>query len=136
MERLTTMHARGTFEVKVTPQPADDRAPGVDRMWIEKQFHGDLEGAGKGQMLAAMTAVKGSAVYVAIEQVSGSLHGRRGTFYLQHRGTMTRGAAELTVTVAPDSGTGELEGLSGAMAIAIADGKHSYEFAYTLAAAR
>jgi len=102
-------------------------------MAIDKQFHGDLEATSKGQMLTAGTAVKGSAGYVAIERVSGALHGRSGTFALQHSGTMTRGAPQLTITVVPDSGTGELLGLAGKMAIKIEDGKHSYDFEYTLA---
>jgi hypothetical protein len=129
-----TAHASGTFEVKLKPQGQDD--PGADanlgRMSIDKEFHGDLEGASKGQMLTAGTGVKGSAGYVAIERVSGTLHGKNGTFILQHSGTMTRGAPQLSVTVVPDSGTDQLEGLAGKMAINIADGKHSYEFEYTL----
>jgi len=130
-----TTHAKGTFEVKLTPQPSDDNAAdaSLGRMSIEKQFHGDLEATSTGQMLTAGTAVKGSAGYVAIERASGTLHGRSGTFVLQHTGTMTRGAPQLTVTVVPDSGTGELVGLAGKMTINIADGKHSYEFDYTLA---
>jgi hypothetical protein len=86
-------------------------------------------------MLSAMTNVKGSGAYVAIERVSGTLQGRSGTFVLQHSGTMTRGTPELTITVVPDSGTGQLVGLEGKMTIKIADGKHSYEFEYTLAEA-
>src|ERR1022692_3743197 len=125
------MHASGTFEVKITPQPADGEDPAVGRMAIDKQFHGDLEATSKGQMLAAVTSVKGSAGYVAIEQVTGSLRGRSGTFVLQHSGTMTRGTPQLIVSVVPDSGTGELVGLTGTMTITIADGKHSYDFEYT-----
>jgi hypothetical protein len=102
-------------------------------MSIDKQFHGDLEATSKGQMLSAVTAVKGSAGYVAIERVSGTLHGRSGTFVLQHSGTMTRGAPQQSVTVVPDSGTGQLVGLAGKMTINITDGKHSYEFEYSLA---
>jgi hypothetical protein len=102
-------------------------------MSIDKQFHGDLEATSKGQMLAAVTSVKGSAGYVAIEQVTGSLRGRSGTFVLQHSGTMTRGTPQQIVSVVPDSGTGELVGLTGTMTITIADGKHSYDFEYTLA---
>ena len=128
-----TIRANGTFEVKLTPQPADSGAPAVGRMSIDKEFHGDLKAASKGQMLTAVTGVKGSAGYVAIEQVTGSLHGRSGAFVLQHSGTMTRGAPQLTVSVVPDSGTGKLLGLTGTMTITIADGKHSYDFEYTLA---
>jgi hypothetical protein len=126
--------ASGTFEVKLTPQGTDDKAEGstLGRMSIEKQLRGDLEGTSKGEMLTAGTGVKGSAGYVAMERVSGTLRGRSGTFVLQHSGTMTRGAPQLTITVVPDSGTGQLVGLTGTLAIKIADGKHSYEFEYTL----
>ena len=114
---------------------SDDQAEGatLGRMSIDKQFHGDLEATSKGEMLTAGTGVKGSAGYVAIERVTGTLHGRSGSFVLQHSGTMTRGAPQLTITVVPDSGTGELAGLAGRMTIEIADGKHSYDFEYTLA---
>ena len=129
-----THHAKGTFEVKLTPQGPDDKTadPTLSRMTIDKQFHGDLEGTSKGQMLTAGTDVKGSAGYVAIEKVTGTLNGRTGTFILQHTGTMDRGKPQLSITVVPDSGTGQLKGLTGKMAIIITDGKHSYEFEYTL----
>ncbi|HEX5718329.1 MAG TPA: DUF3224 domain-containing protein [Thermoanaerobaculia bacterium] len=129
-----TSRATGTFEVKVIPQAADNGFEAVGRMLLDKQFQGDLEAVSKGQMLAAMTAVQGSAGYVAIEQVSGKLKGRTGTFVLQHDGIMNRGKPQLSVTVVPDSGTGELEGLSGKMDIIIEGGKHSYVFEYTLGA--
>jgi hypothetical protein len=102
-------------------------------MSLEKELHGDLEGTSKGQMLAAMSDVKGSGAYVAIERVNGTLDGRKGTFALQHRGIMNRGAPQLLVSVVPDSGTGELVGLEGTMTIEIVDGKHFYEFEYTIA---
>lgn len=129
-----THHARGTFEVKMSAQPAQNDVgdPGIGRMALDKQFRGDLEAPGKGQMLAAGTDVPGSAGYVALERVSGTLHDRRGTFALQHSGTMTRGAPQLSITVVPDSGTGELLALAGQLAIIIADGKHAYDFEYTL----
>jgi hypothetical protein len=129
-----TTHATGTFDVKLTPQPSEDKTDDatLGRMTIEKQIHGDLEAASKGQMLTAGTPAKGSAGYVAIERVSGTLHGRTGTFILQHSGTMTRGALQLGITVVPDSGTGQLTDLTGKMDIQITDGKHSYDFAYTL----
>ena len=131
-EKLMTNHAAGTFEVKLNPQDEGPDAP-VGRMSIDKQFQGDLAGSSKGQMLmASSSSVKNSAGYVAIEKVTGTLKGRRGSFYLQHTGTMTRGAGELTITVIPDSGTDELVGLRGKMNIIIADGKHSYEFEYEL----
>jgi len=126
-------HARGTFEVKMTPQkPEDAGDPALARMILEKQFHGDLEAAGKGQMLSAGTAVEGSAVYVAVERVTGTLQGRKGSFVLHHRGIMDRGKPSLTIEVAPDSGTGDLTGLTGTLSIEIANGKHSYDFEYTL----
>lgn len=126
--------ARGAFEVNLAAQPPDEGGGGtaIGRRLIDKQFHGDLEAISKGQMLAAGTEVKGSAGYVAIERVDGTLLGRRGSFVLQHTGVMNRGTPQLTITVVPDSGTGELAGLAGAMSINIADGVHSYEFAYTL----
>ena len=102
-------------------------------MSIDKQFRGGLEASSQGEMLSAGTGVKGSAGYVAIERVSGALQGRSGTFVLQHNATMTRGVPQLSITVVPDSGTGELVGLSGRMTIEIADGNHSYEFEYTIA---
>jgi hypothetical protein len=125
-------HASGPFEVKLIPQEDKVGDPTVGRMSIDKQFHGDLEATSKGQMLTAMTDVKGSAGYVAIERVTGTLHGRSGSFALQHSGTMTRGLPQLSVTVVPDSGTGQLVGLVGKMEIKIVDGKHSYDFEYTL----
>ena len=131
-------HARGSFDVKVTPQPPGDTPEGaaIGRMTRDKQFHGDLDAKSKGQMLSAGTAVEGSAGYVAMELVSGTLNGRTGTFVLQHSATMTRGAPQLSITVVPDSGTGQLTGLAGRMSIIIVDGKHSYEFDYTLAESR
>jgi hypothetical protein len=130
---LMTNHASGTFEVKMTNAAPDDKGAAIGRFSLDKRFHGDLEGTSNGEMLAVNTAVPGSAGYVAMEQVTGKLNGRTGTFALQHTGTMTRGAPELSVTVVPDSGTGELAGLSGKMDIKITDGKHFYEFDYTLA---
>jgi hypothetical protein len=131
-----TKHASGTFEVKVTPQKPDNpeaEASNLGRMSLDKKFRGDLDGTSKGEMLAAMSAVKGSAGYVAMELVNGVLGGRSGTFVLQHRGTMTRGVPQLSVTVVPDSGTGDLAGLTGSMTIKIEEeGKHFYEFEYQL----
>jgi Protein of unknown function (DUF3224) len=129
-----TIHATGTFEVKLVPlaSEGDPQDSTLGRMSIDKQFHGDLEGASKGQMLTGGTSVKGSGAYVAIEKVSGTLHGRRGSFILQHTGIMTRGAPQLIIAVVPDSGTDELAGLSGRFNIKVDDGKHSYDFEYTL----
>ena len=126
---------KGPFEVKITPQSMEDKseAPPLGRMSIGKQYHGDLEATGKGEMLTAGSAVKGSAGYVAIERVSGKLSGRSGTFVLQHNAIMNRGTPQLNIVVVPDSGTGELAGIAGKMNIDIVDGKHFYEFEYTLA---
>ena len=128
-----TTHATGTFEVKLVPL-ADDHATaaGLGRMSIDKQFHGDLEGSSKGEMTSFMSSIKGSAGYVAMEKVSGTLKGHKGTFVLQHSATMTRGTPEMNIIVVPDSGTDQLVGLTGNLKIIITDGKHSYEFAYTL----
>ena len=127
--------ASGPFDVKLTPQE-DKLDPTLSRMIIDKTFHGDLEATSKGQMLGASTDVKGSAAYVAIERVTGILHtvagARTGTFALYHAGTLTRGNPQLSVTVVPDSGTGQLTGITGKMSIDISEGKHSYSFDYTL----
>ena len=130
-----TTRASGTFDVKLNPLETYNRTEGANlgRLSIDKQFHGDLEATSQGEMLSAIGAIKGSAGYVAIERVSGKLADRSGSFVFQHSGTMTRGAPQLSVSVVPDSGSGELTGLSGTMAIIIADGKHSYEFDYTFA---
>jgi hypothetical protein len=127
-------HATGTFEVKLAPQAVTFEESGLGRLSIDKVFQGDLQATSKGEMLAHRTAVQGSAGYVAMERVEGTLNGRAGTFVLQHSGTMNRGAQQLALTVVPDSATGELEGLSGSMKIIIEGGQHSYEFEYELRA--
>ena len=126
--------ATGRFEVEMQPLPLADAEAGalLGRMSLRKVFSGDLVGTGSGEMLTAGTAVKGSAGYVAIERVAATLHGRSGSFALQHVGTMTRGAPHLSVTVVPDSGTDQLVGLSGTLSIIRADGQHRYEFDYEL----
>jgi hypothetical protein len=134
-EAMVTNHASGPFDVKITPQAKGEEGGGsvFGRMTIDKQLHGDLEGTSQGLMMTAGTAVQGSAGYVALEQVTGSLKGKKGTFILQHSATMNRGTPQLSITVVPDSGTGELTGLAGKMDIVIAEGgKHSYDFEYTL----
>jgi hypothetical protein len=130
-----TTRATGTFDVKLTPQANDTPGEGspLGRMTIDKQFHGDLEGTSKGEMLTAGTAIKNSAGYVAVERVTGTLNGKTGTFALQHNATMTRGEGKLNIIVVPDSGTGELTGLSGSMTIDITNGKHYYTLEYVLA---
>lgn len=126
-----TKHAHGTFEVKLTPQPSDMDDPTLGRFTAEKQLHGDLEGTSKGQMLSAGNPAS-SGAYVAIEKVTGTLQGRSGSFVLQHSGTMTRGTPQMTITVVPDSGTGQLTGIAGTFTIINAGGKHSYDFEYSL----
>ena len=126
--------ANGTFEVKLTPKPADDYfdATTLARLTLDKEFRGDLEGTSKGQMLSAGTPIRNSAGYVAIERVNGTLQGRAGSFILQHSGTMNRGAPSLVVSIVPDSGSGALEGISGTMTIDLSGGKHAYTLDYTL----
>jgi hypothetical protein len=122
----------GNFTVKLIPQPAQSEAAGdaIGRMLLDKQFFGALEATSTGQMLALRTAVEGSAGYVAMEWVVGTLAGRSGSFGLQHSGTMARGSMRLSVSVVPDSGTGALAGLSGTMEIMIEGGQHRYRFEY------
>ena len=123
--------ASGAFDVKVMPQTDADSV--LSRMTLDKQYHGDLDGTGKGQMLASGTEVKETGIYVALEKVTGTLHGKRGSFLLQHTGLMLRGTPNLTITIVPDSGSDDLVGISGRMDIKIeAGGKHFYELDYTL----
>ena len=126
--------ARGTFHITMNPQPPYDTADGVSlaRLTINKTFSGGLEATSVVEMLSAMTSVKGSAGYVAIERVTGSLNGKDGSFVLQHNGTMVRGAGELTVAIVPDSGTRGLTGISGSMTIDIVDGRHLYALVYRM----
>jgi len=126
--------ARGTFEVTLEPQPLSNsgQAANLNRLSIAKQYHGDLEATSHGEMLANGDRTEESGVYVALERVSGQLHGRSGTFALYHNGLMVRGESRLMISVVPDSGTGELAGLAGTMTIDIVDGAHFFEFDYTL----
>jgi Protein of unknown function (DUF3224) len=128
--------AAGSFDVKVVPQKPDTqvaRAASLGRLTIDKRYHGDLEGISKGEMLATQTEVPGSAGYVAMERVTGALKGRQGSFVLQHSATMTRGTPHSSITVVPDSGTGELKGIAGTMTITVAsDGGHTYQFDYRI----
>lgn len=128
------MNAAGSFEVTMSAEPPYDEVDGVtlSRMRFDKRFCGPLEATSEVHMLAARTPVQGSAGYVAMERVVGTLEGRRGSFVLQHLGTMNRGDAALDVTVVPDSGTGDLAGIAGRMTIDIVDGKHFYAFEYSL----
>ncbi|GKX61614.1 hypothetical protein SOASR032_01830 [Pragia fontium] len=128
------LSARGPFDLKLDPQPLSSIAEntGLGRMTLDKQFHGDLNATSQGEMLAFRSSVQGSAGYVAMETVSGTLNGRRGSFVFQHSSTMNRGVSGQSITVVPDSGSEELSGLSGSMIITITDGQHSYQFDYTL----
>jgi hypothetical protein len=123
--------ATGAFEVKIVPQE-DRTVQMLSRMTIDKTFHGDLEATSQGQMLAASTSIPHSAGYVAIERVEGTLHGKRGSFVLQHSATMNKGEPTLLIHVVPDSGTDELTGLSGKLNIIMEEGKHAYELEYKL----
>jgi len=131
---LVTQHATGEFSVQVTPDGDNDKAPGstLGRMLLSKELHGDIEGTSKGQMLTVGTDLKGSGAYVAVERITGTLHGRSGSFALQHSGTMSSAGPFLNITIVPDSGTGQLTGIAGKMNITIANGKHSYDLEYTL----
>ena len=128
----------GTFDVTITPETLSDTAAqsGLGRLSLDKRYHGALEASAQGEMLSARASVSGSAGYVALERVEGSLDGRHGSFYLQHSGTMTRGAPALSVTVVPDTGTEQLQGLRGSLAIRIEDGKHYYDFTYDIVEAQ
>jgi hypothetical protein len=126
------MIAKGTFEVKVTEEPPLDEVDGVTiaRATVDKVFAGPLSGTSKVHMIGVRTKTKGSAAYVAVERIDGTLDGRRGTFVAAHHGSMTGGQQHLVLTIAPDSGTGELRGISGKMGISIVGGQHFYEVEY------
>lgn len=133
-EHAPMTRAAGSFDVTLAPQTPynQDPAAALGRFSLDKQFHGDLEATSKGEMLTAGSPATGSAGYVAVERVTGTLKGRSGSFALQHTGLMTRGTPELTIIVVPDSGTGQLAGISGRMTINIVDKKHFYEFEYAI----
>ena len=128
------MRATGRFEVKLSPLESYNQAPEakIGRMSIDKTFEGDLVATSQGEMLSGGSPAEGSAGYVAIERVTGTLQGRSGSFLFQHSGTMTATSQGVTITVIPDSGTGELEGIAGTMSIEIKDGQHFYDFEYTV----
>ena len=131
---VTTMRATGQFDVKVSPVPAGDKSdgPAFGRFVFDKRFHGDVEAVSAGEMLAFGDGRSGAGAYVALERVTGTVRGRKGTFVLQHNGTMVGGTPHMIVTVVPESGTDELSGLAGTMTIHIVDGNHSFDFDYTL----
>ena len=118
--------------MKPQNEPASVDGVSLGRMSLDKRFDGDLQATGSGEMLTALTPVKGSAGYVAIERVTGTLHGRTGSFVFQHSGTMHQGAQQLSITVVPGSGTGALTGISGTFTLSIVEGKHLYEFVFEL----
>ena len=126
--------AQGLFEVKTAPMAADEAtaATSIGRFSLDKVYHGELDAVSAGEMLSAGNPATGTAGYVAIEQVTGTLHGKRGSFALQHFGTMNAGAFDLNVRVVPGSGTDDLEGITGTLTIVIASGRHSYSLEYTL----
>jgi hypothetical protein len=128
----TMQYAKGTFDVKVTPQEDKTGDAAFGHLLLEKQLQGDLVGTSRGQMLGANTGVEGSAGYVAVERITGVLHGRSGSFILQHVGLMGRGQTQLDIKVLPDSGTEQLQGLTGTMRIRIEQGQHYYELEYAL----
>ncbi len=129
-----TQQIKGAFDVKRSMEPACEMGDGVEagHFRFDKRFHGDLDATSVVHMLAVMTAVEGSAGYVAIERVTGKALGRQGSFFLQHNGIMDRGVPTLALSVVPDSGTEKLEGISGEMRIDIVDGKHFYTFDFDL----
>lgn len=125
----------GPFDVKVLPMKPDNpqaEAGMIGRMALDKAFHGALEATSKGEMLAVMRQDVGSGGYVALERVTGTLDGRKGSFALQHNSFMRRGVPEQNIVVVPDSGTEQLEGITGKMVIRIEDKKHFYDFEYSL----
>jgi hypothetical protein len=129
-----SQRASGPFEVTMQPaaSPDEGSAAALGRMLLDKQYSGDLVGSGKGEMLTAMTSTQGSAAYVAIERVSGTLGGRSGSFVLQHMGTMNRGADQLSISIVPDSGTDQLIGIAGTLAIRMVERQHFYDLDYVL----
>lgn len=130
---MNSTRATGTFDVEIKPLGTYNSTDlTLGRMSIDKQLHGDLEGTSKGEMLSAGSSIKDSGGYVAMERVTGLLNGRAGSFVFQHSATMTRGVPNLSVTVVPDTGTGDLAGLTGSLRIIIDGTRHSYEFDYTL----
>lgn len=131
---MSARNAAGAFDVTVTPLPTEAGIgdESIGRMSLSKQFHGDLQATALGQMLATRTPTPGSAAYVALDRVSGTLHGRAGSFSLQHSGTMDRGAPTLDIMIVPDSGSEGLTGISGRLRIRIDEGRHFYELDYEL----
>ncbi|NWB96541.1 DUF3224 domain-containing protein [Pseudomonas gingeri] len=131
---MTRAQANGRFDVTLNPESLSDIASGtgLGRMSINKAFHGDLVATSQGEMLSFRGSLLGSAGYVAMETVTGTLGGRKGSFVLQHSSTMTRGVPEQSIQVVPDSATGELAGLAGRLVITVAEGQHSYRFDYSL----
>lgn len=129
-----TQHASGTFDITMTPAspPKHEGRTATGRMLLDKQYSGDLVATGKGQMLTAVTDTQGAAAYVAIERVKGTLNGKKGSFVIQHAGTMRGGAQHLSISVVPDSGTEELTGITGTLALKMVERSHTYAFDYVL----
>ena len=138
-KEMHVVHANGSFDVKMTPaEPTEfEKANDIARLTSDKTWHGDFEGVSHGEMITGSTASTGSMAYVAIERMTGKLNGRQGSFTFTHRATMMKGdapsAGELSVVVAPNSGTGELAGLTGSLMIHFdAQGNHTWTFDYSL----
>jgi hypothetical protein len=124
-------HARGSFDVTITPQETADEAP-VARMLLYKEFHGDLEAISHGEMMAAHEPLTGAGVYVAIDRVTGTLHGKGGSFLIAHRGIRHSEGQQLEIVIVPGSGTGQLAGITGTVGIEIVNKEHFYSVAYEL----
>lgn len=134
MSQSNVQVASGKFKVSIKPEAESPKQDGstLGRLALDKQFSGELEAVGKGEMLTATTDTKGSAAYVAMERISGTLKGRKGSFVVHHNGVMSGGAQQLAIAIVPDSGSGELAGISGTMSIKVTGGEHFYELSYRL----
>jgi hypothetical protein len=129
-----TQHASGSFDITTTPAAPPDHQgrTAIGRMLLDKRYAGELAATGKGEMLTAVTDTHGSAAYVAIERISGTLNGKRGSFVIQHAGTMSAGGKHATINVVPDSGAGDLTGISGTLRLTLVERTHFYELDYVL----
>jgi hypothetical protein len=130
-ETRMAKHAKGSFDVTITPQESADEAP-VARMLLYKEFHGDLQAIANGEMMAAHEPLTGAGVYVAIDRVAGTLHGKGGSFLIAHRGIRNADGQQLEIVIVPGSGTGQLAGITGTVGIEIVEKKHFYTVDYEL----
>ncbi|MGZ8289444.1 MAG: DUF3224 domain-containing protein [Telluria sp.] len=127
-----THQAKGTFTVKLHPAPADEGRVSVNRLFLDKEYTGDLVATAQGDMLSAGDPAEGNASYVAIEHVTGTLNGKQGGFAMVHTGSMDKGEQHLTIAIVPGSGTGGLAGIAGKLTLNIIERQHYYEIDYTL----